>query len=95
MTPRWTDARNSPIPAGDPMALAGTVKSLVSELNPRTGAIEIQPMAAFIAEAQARNWAPAANSRPHTVSMAFLYQLPWRSEGSYTGMRSAALVRLA
>jgi hypothetical protein len=35
------------------------------------------------AEAQARNWAPAAGSRPHTFTMAFLYQLPWQSDGSY------------
>jgi putative ABC transport system permease protein len=40
--------------SGDPMAHAATVKALVTELNPRTGAIEVQPMAAFIAEAQAQ-----------------------------------------
>ncbi len=40
--------------SGDPMAHASTVKALVSELNPRTGAIEVQPMSAFIAEAQAQ-----------------------------------------
>lgn len=40
--------------SGDPMAHAATIKALVSELNPRTGAIEIQPMSAFIAEAQAQ-----------------------------------------
>lgn len=40
--------------SGDPMAHAGTVKALVTELNPRTGAIEVQPMSAFIAEAQAQ-----------------------------------------
>ncbi len=40
--------------SGDPMAHAATVKALVSELNPRTGAIEVQPMSAFIAEAQAQ-----------------------------------------
>jgi outer membrane receptor protein involved in Fe transport len=32
------------------------------------------------AEAQARNWAPAGGSRPHTFTMAFLYQLPWQSD---------------
>ncbi|MBA3639582.1 MAG: ABC transporter permease, partial [Acidobacteria bacterium] len=40
--------------SGDPMAQAATVKALVSELNPRTGAIEVQPMSAFIAEAEAQ-----------------------------------------
>ena len=39
---------------GDPMALAGAARAAVSELNPRTGAIEVQPMSAFIAEAQAQ-----------------------------------------
>ncbi len=34
------------------------------------------------ADAQARNWAPAAGSRPHTFTMAFLYQLPWQSGGT-------------
>lgn len=37
---------------GDPMALAGSVRSVVTELNPRTGAIEVQPMSAFVDEAQ-------------------------------------------
>ena len=32
-------------------------------------------------EAQARNWARANGDRPHTFSMAFVYQLPWRAEG--------------
>ena len=40
--------------SGDPMAHAATVKSLVTELNPRSGAIEIQPMSALVAEAQAQ-----------------------------------------
>jgi carboxypeptidase family protein/TonB-dependent receptor-like protein len=31
-------------------------------------------------EAQARNWARASGDRPHTFSMAFVYQLPWRAE---------------
>ncbi len=39
---------------GDPSALAGAVRALVTELNPRTGAIEVQPMAAYVAEAQAQ-----------------------------------------
>jgi hypothetical protein len=34
------------------------------------------------AEAQERNWALANNDRTHTFTMAFMYQLPWRSEGS-------------
>jgi hypothetical protein len=34
------------------------------------------------AEAQDRNWALANNDRLHTFTMAFMYQLPWRSEGS-------------
>jgi hypothetical protein len=33
-------------------------------------------------EAQDRNWAPSAGSRPHTFTMAFLYQLPWQNDGS-------------
>lgn len=40
--------------SGDPMALAGPVRALVTELNPRTGAIEIQPMSFYVAEAQAQ-----------------------------------------
>jgi predicted permease len=39
---------------GDPMAIAAQARAIVSELNPRTGAIEIQPMTAFVAEAQAQ-----------------------------------------
>ena len=39
---------------GDPMALAGTVRALVTELNPRTGAIEVQPMSTYVADAQAQ-----------------------------------------
>lgn len=31
-------------------------------------------------EAQARNWAPAGGSRPHTLAMAVIYQLPWQSD---------------
>lgn len=33
-------------------------------------------------EAQARNWALANGDRPHVFQMAFVYQLPWRSEGT-------------
>jgi hypothetical protein len=40
-------------------------------------------------EAQDRNWAPAAGSRPHTFTMAFLYQLPWVSGGSYSSIAQA------
>ena len=39
---------------GDPMALASAVRELVKELNPRTGAIEVQPMADYVGEAQAQ-----------------------------------------
>ena len=39
---------------GDPMVLARQAAALVSELNPRTGAIEMQPMSAFVDEAQAQ-----------------------------------------
>ena len=38
------------------------------------------------AEAQERNWA-LAGTRPHTATMSFVYQLPWRSDGT----RSASL----
>jgi hypothetical protein len=34
------------------------------------------------AEAEARNWALAATDRPHTLTMSFVYQLPWHSTGS-------------
>ena len=40
--------------SGDPMALAPAARALVSELNPRTGAIEVQPMMAFVERAQAQ-----------------------------------------
>jgi hypothetical protein len=43
------------------------------------------------AEIQQRNWAPAASSRPHTFTMAFLYQLPWVSDGSYTSIAKALI----
>jgi len=38
-------------------------------------------------EAQDRNWALANGDRPHTLQMAFVYQLPWRSG---TGQRGIA-----
>ena len=40
--------------SGDPMAIADQVRALVHELNPRTGAIEMQPMLSFVAKAQAQ-----------------------------------------
>jgi putative ABC transport system permease protein len=40
--------------SGDPMALAPAARALVTELNPRTGAIEVQPMMAFVERAQAQ-----------------------------------------
>ena len=33
-------------------------------------------------EAQDRNWALANGDRPHTFQMAFVYQLPWRADGT-------------
>ena len=36
------------------MQIASAVRALVTELNPRTGAIEVQPMAAFMGKAQAQ-----------------------------------------
>lgn len=33
-------------------------------------------------EAQDRNWARAATDRPHSVTMSFVYQLPWQTTGS-------------
>ena len=35
------------------------------------------------AEAEDRNWALANGDRPHTFQMAFVYQLPWRSDGGH------------
>ena len=43
------------------------------------------------AEAQDRNWAPAGGSRPHTFTMAFLYQLPWVSDGNYSSIAKALI----
>lgn len=37
-------------------------------------------------DVQARNWARANGDRPHTFSMAFVYQLPWRTEDSSRGI---------
>jgi hypothetical protein len=42
-------------------------------------------------DAQDRNWAPAGGSRPHTLTMAFLYQLPWQSEGGYGSVGKALI----
>jgi hypothetical protein len=39
-------------------------------------------------EAQDRNWALANSDRPHTFQMAFVYQLPWRSEGGHSIART-------
>jgi putative ABC transport system permease protein len=39
---------------GDPMALAASVRSVVSALNPRVATIEVQPMLAFVERAQAQ-----------------------------------------
>jgi hypothetical protein len=38
---------------GDPMAIAQQARAVVTELNPRTGAVEIQPMLSYVAKAQA------------------------------------------
>ena len=35
------------------------------------------------AEAQDRNWALAGTDRPHTLTMSFVYQLPWQRAGSH------------
>nr|MBA2302404.1 ABC transporter permease [Acidobacteriota bacterium] len=40
--------------SGDPMQLAGAVRALVTELNPRTGAIEVRPLLAYVDEKQAQ-----------------------------------------
>jgi len=37
-------------------------------------------------QVQERNWAPATGSRPHTFTMAFLYRLPWTSDGGYSSI---------
>jgi predicted permease len=39
---------------GDPAALASQVRAAVREINPRVGVVEVQPMLAFVAEAQAQ-----------------------------------------
>ena len=46
-------------------------------------------------EAEDRNWALANNDRPHTFTMAFMYQLPWRSEGSPGSVLQSRDQRLA
>lgn len=43
------------------------------------------------ADAQARNWAEATGHRPHTFTMAFLYQLPWQSQGGYGNIGKALI----
>ena len=40
--------------SGDPAALATAVRSAVSSVNPRVGAIDVQPMLAFVGRAQAQ-----------------------------------------
>ena len=40
--------------SGDPMSMASQVRAIVTELNPRTGAIEVQPMSYYVEEAQAQ-----------------------------------------
>ena len=39
---------------GDPMAIAPQARAIVTELNPRTGAVELQPMLSFVEKAQAQ-----------------------------------------
>ena len=39
-----------------------------------------------VPEIQDLNWALANGDRPHTLQMAFIYQLPWRSENSGGGI---------
>ncbi len=43
------------------------------------------------AEAEDRNWALANNDRLHTFTMAFMYQLPWRSESGPGGIFRAVI----
>ena len=40
--------------SGDPMALAGSVRDAVAAVNPRVGILDVQPMLAFVARAQAQ-----------------------------------------
>lgn len=40
---------------------------------------------------QERNWARANGDRPHTFQMAFVYQLPWRADGSHRGIARAII----
>ena len=42
-------------------------------------------------EAQDRNWALANGDRPHTLQMAFVYQLPWRSGTGQRGIARALI----
>jgi outer membrane receptor protein involved in Fe transport len=39
-------------------------------------------------EAQDRNWALANSDRPHTLQMAFVYQLPWQANGNHSIVRA-------
>ena len=47
------------------------------------------------AEAQDRNWNPTNGSRRHTTTMSFVYQLPWRSDGTPFSVVRAHHQRLA
>jgi hypothetical protein len=42
-----------------------------------------------VADIQERNWALANGDRPHTLQMAFVYQLPWRSSDTRAGLMRA------
>jgi carboxypeptidase family protein/TonB-dependent receptor-like protein len=43
------------------------------------------------AEAQDRNWNPTSGSRRHTATMSFVYQLPWRSDGTRFSLTRAII----
>jgi hypothetical protein len=43
------------------------------------------------AEAEDRNWALANGDRPHTFQMAFVYQLPWRSDSGQGSIAKALI----
>jgi hypothetical protein len=42
-------------------------------------------------EAQERNWARAGTDRPHTLTMSFVYQVPWQSTGSHGSVLKALI----
>jgi TonB dependent receptor len=44
-----------------------------------------------VPEIQDRNWALANGDRPHVFQMAFVYQLPWRSENGRGGITGALI----